>query len=128
MGPTIGLFVEYGELTSLTAAGVLTPESLRPAGPSPDAGIAAPGLSRGALLGAGGRREHLELFFGRHVIGLVGNHVDESAARTLLGLRHQLFQLLLAALPVLVLRRELIAAVIVVLAGIGKNREPAVAC
>jgi len=99
-----------------------------PRRPSPDAGIAAPGLSRGAILGAGGRREHLELFFGRDVIGLVGNHVDESAARTLLGLGHQLFQFLLAALPVFLLRRELIAAIIVVLAGIGKNREPAVAC
>ena len=31
MGPTIGLFVEYAELTCLTAASVLTPESPRSA-------------------------------------------------------------------------------------------------
>src|SRR5262249_39676056 len=62
------------------------------------------------------------------VIGLVGNHVDEGAARTLLGPGHQLFEFLLARRPVFLLPRELLAAVKVVEARIGKKREPAVAC
>ena len=54
---------------------------------------------RRAVLGARGRVQHLELFRGRNVVGLVGDHVDDPAAGALLGLVHELLQVLGALAP-----------------------------
>src|SRR4030081_3440027 len=86
---------------------------------SPDHGIAAPARRSLAILGARGRLDHLELLAGGDVVGLVGQHVDDRAAGALIGLVHQLLELLLAARPVLSLPGKLLAGGVLILSGIG---------
>src|SRR3954452_13825270 len=78
---------------------------------------------RRAVLGARGRVQHLELFRGRNVVGLVGDHVDDPAAGALLGLVHELLQVLGTLGRTHAHRCDLLAGVVLILARIGKNRE-----
>src|SRR5207248_7146581 len=84
-------------------------------------GVALPVCPAVAIFRAGGSIEELQLLGCRGVVGLVGEHVDESTARRLIGSIHQLPELLLAAGPGLPLPADALAAGILVLGRIGKD-------
>jgi len=88
---------------------------------SPDGGSAAPILRGTAFLHAHGAFNHFEFFSRSDVVALIGDHVDKSAASALVGLIHQLCQLLLAVFPIPLHLGKVLAVLELISARIGEQ-------
>jgi hypothetical protein len=90
---------------------------------SANRGIALPVLRATAFFRARRFLNEFEILPDFCVIRLVGDHVDEGPAGAPLGFVHQRFQFLFAGLSSRSLRGELLAVEIIILGGIGEDRE-----